>query len=503
MLTPDTCGLWLRAQTELLAKGLSKRWWFVLSQALGYTFLSLLHLWHSLPALEQGRVPAPLGAELKANPVVETLHFLTLSYLFAIYALSLCHWSRLNLKARELLWAGSVLGALAWSALPANSADIFLYLAQGRIVGVYGANPYLHTYAEIADSFSAYAWFGFPMTYGPVALPLLMAAGVLSQLSVVGAVYALKLVWLVVHGGNCWLLYALLRAWKPKVALYGLFLFGFNPLVLLELLGNGHNDGLMIIFGLGAIYVLQCGRPSLAVWLALLAGLVKLPGLILWGAILVYLVRQREWRGLLQGVLGTVMVVLAVKWMLFPTLESTLTLTNPVPWSYNSLHVLLIPVIDRLSSLWYRALGRPTIFALDRGVFAVLFFFFALWRLSRVRDLESLVREVAQVWLGLLIGYAAWFWPWYITWLVPLAALTESGPLRRVITVYSFTVFSLYAFPAFAMGQAPLHRMWATLRIVLAHLVPLGFARSTSLLVPNLTNVRLNPGSLREGDSHI
>ena len=503
MLTPDTCGLWLRAQTELLAKGLSKRWWFVLSQALGYTFLSLLHLWHSLPALEQGRVPAPLGAELKANPVAETLHFLTLSYLFAIYALSLYYWSRLNLKRRELVWAGSVLGALAWSALPANSPDILMYIAYGRMAGLYGANPYLHTYAEVADSFSGYAWSNAVMYYGPVGLPLLMAAGILSQASVVGAIYALKLVWLLVHGGNCWLLYNLLGTWKPKAALYGLFLFGFNPLVLLELVGNGHNDGLMILFCLGAIYVFRCGRPSLAVWLALLGGLVKLPALILCAAILVYLLRQREWRVLSQSMLGSVMVLLSLKWMLFPTLKSTLALTGLNLWAYNSLHALLIPLTTRFSSLWYwPPPDRPTIFALDRGVFAVLFFFFALWRLSRVRDLESLVNEVAHVWLGALIGYLAWFWPWYVTWLVPLAALTDSGPLRRVITVYSFTVLSLYAFPAFAMGQAPLHRMWATLRIVLAHFVPLGFARSTSLLVPNLTNVRLNPGSLREGDSH-
>ena len=170
-----------------------------------------------------------------------------------------------------------------------------MYVAYGRIAGVYGANP-LHTYAEIADSLSPYAWTNLPMPYGPVALPVLMAAGVLSQLSLVGTVYVLKLVWLLVHGANCWLLYSLLRVWKPKAALYGVFLFGFNPLVLLELPGNGHNDGLMTIFGLGAIYVLHQGRSSLAVWLALLAGLVKLPGLVLWGAILVYLVRQREWR---------------------------------------------------------------------------------------------------------------------------------------------------------------------------------------------------------------
>ena len=103
---PDICGLKLRAQTAQLATRLSNPW-FVLSQALAYISLSLLHLRHSLPALEQGRAFPPLDGHPEANVIAEILHFLTLSYLFAIYALSLYHWSRLHFKARELVWAGS------------------------------------------------------------------------------------------------------------------------------------------------------------------------------------------------------------------------------------------------------------------------------------------------------------------------------------------------------------------------------------------------------------
>jgi hypothetical protein len=141
MLRPGAWGLRLRAQAERLATHLSNRRWFVLSQALGYIFLSLLHLWQSLPEMEQRRV-FPLGGYLKANPLAEIFQFLTLSYLFTIYALTLRYWSRLNLKPPDLVWAGSLLGALAWSALPTNSSDILMYVAYGRMAGVDGANPY-------------------------------------------------------------------------------------------------------------------------------------------------------------------------------------------------------------------------------------------------------------------------------------------------------------------------------------------------------------------------
>jgi hypothetical protein len=74
--------------------------WFVLSQALGYSVLSLLHLRHSLPALEQGRLFIDLDYGGDANRGIAILQFLTLGYLFAIYALTLQYWSRLNLTVR-------------------------------------------------------------------------------------------------------------------------------------------------------------------------------------------------------------------------------------------------------------------------------------------------------------------------------------------------------------------------------------------------------------------
>jgi len=452
--------------------------WFVLSQALGYSVLSLLHLRHSLPALEQGRLFIDLDYGGDANRGIAILQFLTLGYLFAIYALTLQYWSRLNLTVRGVSWTAAAIGVLAWSALPANSTDLFTYVAFGRIAGVYGANPYLHRYAEFADSFSPYAAGSpsVPMPYGPVTLPLFMAAGVLSLRSVIGAIYALKFIWLLIHGANCWLIYNLLKSHRPNAALYGLFLFGFNPLLLLELVGNGHNDGLMILFVLGSLDAAQRKRSAVAVWLALVAALVKSPALVVWGAILVYLVRRREWRTVIQGVLGAAIVVLTLRWLLLSTPESQLALVDYVPFSNtSSVHHVLIAFVAWLSRVGQWPVAEADLLAMDRRIFSALFFCFGVWRLTRVRDLESLVREVGVVWIGLMIGYAAMSYPWYVTWLVPLAALTESGALRRVITVYSFTVLSLYAFPA-VVARGATQWMWATFRIGIAHILPLGFA---------------------------
>src|SRR5262249_1875339 len=155
--------------------------------------------------------------------------------------------------------------------------------------GVYGANPYLHTYSEFADFFYRFVEWDITMPYGPALLPVITLAGRLSQQSVLGAVFTLKLIWLAIHWANCFFIYKILRSWRLDPA-FGLFLYGLNPLVLLELVANGHNDGLLILFGLSAIYALQRGWPGGALLLAVLSALVKLPGVFILLSLIAYLV---------------------------------------------------------------------------------------------------------------------------------------------------------------------------------------------------------------------
>lgn len=447
-------------------------WFYCLLLWLGYLALALIHWWHSWQPLSQWRVFADLGDSRASNPVIEICQTLTLLYLFALYLLCLINWKRWRFSVREFAVISIPSGILAWSALPANSTDILAYIGLGRIAAIYGANPYLHTYSEYADYYSNFVEWDITMPYGPVVLPLFILAGWVSQHSVLAAIFVLKLIWLLTHYFNCFLLCRILKAWRLEPA-YGLFLFGLNPLVLLELVANGHNDGLMFFFGLLSIFALQRQWRSAAVWLALLSALVKLPGVFFLLAIMAYLVRRREWRGLGQGLLVSATLLLALKVTLFPSIESMTSMANTGSYTKNSLHELLIVMADKIGSQLGAPMDYERLYSIDRRVFSTLFLCFCLWRLWRIRDLNSLAPELAYIFLGLLIGYATWFFPWYVTWLIPLAALTESLRLRWAIIIFSWTALALYAFPNFVVEQAPLHWLWATLRIVIVHLTPL------------------------------
>src|SRR5689334_16559978 len=164
--------------------------------------------------LSQGHTFPDLGDSSVANPLHEVFQIIALLFLFGLYVYCLLNWERLQFTAREVVGLVIAQGLIAWIALPANSTDIFGYIGLGRIAGIYGANPYVHTYSEFADFYFAYVEWDITMPYGPVLLPVFMLGGWIAQHSVLAAVFALKVIWLVVHGVNCRLVYLLLNGWN-------------------------------------------------------------------------------------------------------------------------------------------------------------------------------------------------------------------------------------------------------------------------------------------------
>ena len=426
---------------------------------------------HSWPALADGRPWSDLGGGPHGNPWLDILQFATQAFLFALYLTVLIQWRRLQLSPRTLALMGIVPGLLTLGTLPINSNDSLYYVAMGRILVVHGANPYTHTYQEFPDDFSPYyGQMDLPLMYGPVSLPPLMLAAWLSTTSFILSIFALKLVWLLVHLCSCVVLYGVLTR-KGADAAFGLFLFGFSPLILLEQVVNGHNDGLMVLCGLLAIAAVQRGRAVGALLLALCAALVKITGALFWPAILILLLRQGKWRQAAVGTAACAGLVVLMAAVAFDDLNAALAVANPSFWlkSTNSLHHLLIAFLAEYGPSFGASMEFSEIFAVDRLVSGVLFLAFCVWRATHIRTLESLVNEIAYLFLAFVVAFTPWFFPWYVTWLVPLAALTASERLRWTIVAYSGSVLSLYAFPRYVLTQAPFQQVWAAIRIIVAH----------------------------------
>jgi len=440
----------------------------------GYVALAVIAARHSLPALLAGQVPPDLGYPHGPDHLVQSLHIVCFAYLFFVYALALWQWRRHQVSARAVAGAALIATILAGAMLPVDSSDVLEYIGFGRIVAVYHTDPYVHTYSEFSDDFSNSVTWDDPMPYGPVVLPVFALAGLVSTRNVLAAVAALKLVWGLVHLLNTWLVYQLARRLRtfPEAAAA---LFALNPLILVELLGNAHNDGLLIMCGLAALWALLAERDALAVALAFGAALVKASGLFWLAGIVGVLVAQRRWSGLARGVavVAAASIGMAIVWPdSWPVLAQM-----DAQWRYteDSLHTMLIVAAERLGRRLGTGWEYDDLFWLDRLVASALFGVLFLRRWWAIRDVRTLVTRIGGALTLLLLLFAVSVYPWYWTWLLPLAALTTDPPLRRAILLSSAAAVALYAFPADLVETGTYRAFWFTGRLLIAFAVPAAF----------------------------
>ena len=456
-----------------------RRWlrWLVLPGTavllLSYVSLFVIHLRNSWPPLAADLVPPDLGYSAAATPSHQLLQMLCLASFFTVYGITLWNWRRLDTRPRALAWSAAFVGVLACSLLPADSSDVLEYIGFGRLASVYHVSPYLHTYSEFTDWFALYVTWDDPMPYGPVVLPVFALASLVSGDHLFVAMYAIKVVWLLIHFMNAWLIYHIAKSIAPDPR-YALFVFAFNPLILLEQLANGHNDGLLILFGLLAVVALQRGRGALAVSLALLSALVKTSGLFWFAGIVALLIRQRRWRDLVLGITASVAALAAVFWLLPGSATQLAVMSTQWQYTEDSLHAAFISGSGTLLRMVNRPWEYNDLFMADRLIFSALFMVVCARRLALIRDVVSLIRELALVLLAPL-GYASSLYPWYVAWLLPLAALTDSGRLRQTILVFSMSVLALYAFPYALLEQSPHRMVWSAMRLFSGFGVPIAF----------------------------
>ena len=122
------------------------------------------------------------------------------------------------------------------------------------------------------DPFQPYvAWQGDPSPYGPLWEALAAGTSLLGGNILWNNLILFKLLVVLAYGVSVGLTYGILRAWRPDWALRGTIFFAWNPLVLFEVAGNGHNDAIVVMFMLAGVFALMLAR-RWAVLPALVAG---------------------------------------------------------------------------------------------------------------------------------------------------------------------------------------------------------------------------------------
>jgi hypothetical protein len=347
-----------------------------------------------------------------------------LTLMFISYAVAVAAADRLS--ARSVLMCIAALHALVLLAPPLVSTDVFSYQAYARMGSMYGANPYLHGPSAIGLDpvypFIGAKWVSTPTVYGPVFTTIsyaLASASIASSALAYKAIAALSSLAIVAIVWNA----ARYRGVDPVKAAA---LVGLNPLLVVYGVGGGHNDMLMLALAVAGIALALQRRDRLGAGSIVVGAGVKLTA----GLFLPFtlagaggrLSRSRR-RDVLMGAGIAATAVAALGFAAFGV--GPLHLFGSISQSQSEGDWHSIP------GFISTRMGLHTAGHVTGVVLAVAFAGVFCWLLRRVwRGQLDWIDGAGWMVVALLIT-ASSLLPWYVAWLMPLAALSSRRLLWR------------------------------------------------------------------------
>ncbi|MBV8999818.1 MAG: DUF2029 domain-containing protein, partial [Solirubrobacterales bacterium] len=308
---------------------------------------------------------------------------------------------------------------------PFQLTDLFNYLAFARLGSLHGLNPYTHVIGqEMHDPvYHLSNWSNLHSPYGelftaisyPLAwLPVSVAYWIAKVVTVLMSLGLIALVW------DC----ARRLGRDPRFAVA---LVALNPVYFVYAIAGFHNDFFMLVPSMAAIDLLLARRERAAgASLMLAVGVKFTAGLLL--PFLLVAARPARRREVLVGAALTAVPLIALSVALFG---------------------FSLPNLSQQGSL-LTPFSVPDLFGYVIGVGGGTWFILRLADVALVVAVVLLLRRRGD-WLTnagwamvALIASLAWLMPWYVIWMLPLAAVASSVRLRRAAAV--LTVFVVLTF---------------------------------------------------------
>lgn len=342
-----------------------------------------------------------------------------------------------QLSARAVLIGIACLNLLVFLAPPLFSTDIFSYMAYGRIGAMYGFNPYLSgpsaIFLDPVYPFIATQWVTTPTAYGPLFTvlsyafaPLTIAANVVAYKSI-AAISSLAIVFLV------WNI-ARLRGLNPVKAVA---IVGLNPVIIVYGVGGGHNDLLMLAILLTGVYVLLQQKERASGALIVTAAAVKLTAGLMLPFALAQSARDRSGalrrRAMLTGAGIAAGIFGVLSFAAFGTGPLHLPGTLQSIQGKGGLHSVAGAILT--------AFGHVEAMSVVGIVLEVVLVGLLVWLVRRVwRGELDWITGAGWATVAML-GTTSLLVPWYVAWVVPLAALSKDR--RLLIATVALTGLAL------------------------------------------------------------
>lgn len=381
---------------------------------------------------------------------------------------------RASRLSRRALWGWALaVQVCGFLALALTSSDLFMNLCFGAL-RANGQSPYAALASSLGDSpflspVISERWIHEPSPYGPLfhrLAALAVGAGGWSASPWWGSFWAFKAMMLACVLAALVIAARHLSASGKGAAAEVFVVLALGPLIAWELPGQGHNDGLLLLFLVGFLAAAARGRESLAV-VALATGIsIKYSLAPLLALYLLLVARSSRRRALALGLLSTLILgaAIATEWR-------SINLRALIPMvggdARRHAHSVTDLVCLVLNHLGLQAASVHAYRVLSAGSMLLCLSLLA-WTGVRARSLAELARGYLLFLMAMYLT-APWFQPWYCAWALPFLLVEPDRRWRRFLALYMVITVAQWAVPldpftTVATNVWAAGRLWSLLR---------------------------------------
>ncbi|MBV9725077.1 MAG: hypothetical protein JO299_07870 [Gammaproteobacteria bacterium] len=344
--------------------------------------------------------------------------------------LKMCKGGELDGRRERYLALGVpvVLNIFCLLWLPRLSQDAFSYVAHGLLGLLPDHNPLLKPvestlHTAFAPSFTDFGWLSPGITpYGILWTRVEIAVVRFWDGNVYAAVLSFKVIATMASLATARLIWLMLGRTYPDLQLQGTLAYLWNPLIVMELAGEGHNDAVMIFFSMAAIAAAIGLRPALSLVAQSLGIMTKYLPLAFVPAQLCYLWRVRRNGAHLArqlAVAGAVSLAIAIL-LYAPLWAGTRSFDGIIGRSALTTGSATLAGATR----WFLKQSplKASAVPITTALFAVAMSAWILWSAVRVKDARDLLRSCAWISLAFVLIASPDYWPWYacmpVAWII-------------------------------------------------------------------------------------